>query len=133
MSESFNLNNFLREQASYNLRQYTATENGKAAMEARAIEKAQEAVNNGFLGLTLSNKLGIGERVLQQIGDTAVGAVEEIISPLTEWLDKYEHVYDEKAYNSEIQAMGKQMFFARQALAQEASYAPVGQKFVYDM
>ena len=83
--------------------------------------------------LTLSNKLGIGERVLQQIGDTAVGAVEEIISPLTEWLDKYEHVYDEKAYNSEIQAMGKQMFFARQALAEEASTAPVGQKFVYDM
>ena len=133
MAESFNLNSFLKEQASYNLRQYTATENGKAAMEARAIEKAEEAVKGGFLNLTLSNKLGIGERVLQQIGDTAAGAVEEIISPLTQWLDKYEHVYDENAYNSEIQAMGKQMFFARQALAEEASVAPVGQKFVYDM
>ena len=29
--------------------------------------------------------------------------------------------------------MGKQMFFARQALTQEASETPVGQRFVYDM
>ena len=64
MAESFNLNSFLREQASYNLRQYTATENGKAAMEARAIEKAEEAVKGGFLNLTLSNKLGLFSPVL---------------------------------------------------------------------
>ena len=50
MAEAFNLNNFLREQATYNQRQYTAIENGKAAMEARAIEKAQEAIaKTGFL------------------------------------------------------------------------------------
>ena len=136
MAESFNLNNFLREQASYNLKQYTAVENGKAAMEARAIEKAEEAINNGFLGLTLSEKiaeLGIGSRVLQQLGDTAAGAVEDIISPLTNWLDKYENIFDENVYNAQIQSMGKQMFFARQALSQEASETPVGQRFVYDM
>ena len=134
MAEAFNLNNFLREQATYNLRQYTAVENGKAAMEAREIEMAQKAVQpEGLLSLTLGAKLGIGERVIQQIGDTAAGAVKGIISPLTNWLDKYEAVFDEKVYNNEIQAMGKQMFFARQALTQEASETPVGQRFVYDM
>ena len=137
MAEAFNLNKFLNEQATYNSRQYTAIENGKAAMEARAVEQAKEAVsNNGFLGLTLSekiNELGVGKRVIQQIGDTAVNAVENIVSPLTDWLEKYEHVYDQNIFNSEIQSMGKQMFFAKQALTQEASVAPVGQRFVYDM
>ena len=137
MAEAFNINKFLNEQATYNSRQYTAIENGKAAMEARAVEQAKEAVsNNGFLGLTLSekiNELGVGKRVIQQIGDTAVNAVENIVSPLTDWLEKYEHVYDQNIFNSEIQSMGKQMFFAKQALTQEASVAPVGQRFVYDM
>ena len=58
MAEAFNLNNFLREQATYNLRQYTAVENGKAAMEAREIEMAQKAVQpEGLLSLTLGAKL----------------------------------------------------------------------------
>ena len=137
MAEAFNLNSFLQEYKSYNNRQYTAIENGKAAMEARELEKAKEAVSeNKFLGLTLSEKLtelGVGKRVIQQLGDTAIGAVEGIISPVTEWLEKYEHAYDENIFKAEIQAMGKQMFFARQALSEEASVAPVGQKFVYDM
>ena len=137
MAEAFNLNTFLNEQATYNSRQYTAVENGKAAMEAREIAQAEEAVaNNGFLGLTLSekiNELGLGKRVVQQLGDTAVGAVENIVSPLTEWLEKYEHVYDQNIFNTEMQSMGKQMFFAKQALSAEASVAPVGQRFVYDM
>ena len=137
MAEAFNLNKFLSEQSTYNSRQYTAAENGRAAMEARAIAKAEEAVSgNAFLGLTLSeklNELGIGWRVVQQLGETAVNAVENIVSPLTDWLEKYEHVYDQNIFNSEIQAMGKQMFFAKQALTQEASVAPVGQRFVYDM
>lgn len=137
MTEAFNLNNFLSEQSTYNSRQYTAVENGKAAMEARAVAKAEEAVSqNTFLGLTLSeklNELGVGKRVVQQLGDTAINAVEDIISPLTDWLEKYEHVYDSNIYNPEIQSMAKQMFFAKQALTQEASVAPVGQKFVYDM
>ena len=112
-------------------------ENGKAAMEERELERAREATQNvGFLGLTLSekiNELGVGKRVLQQISDTAVGAVGDIISPLTDWLDKYENIFDEKVYNAEIQAMGKQMFFAKQALSTEAASGKVGQKFVYDM
>ena len=58
MAEAFNLNNFLSEQATYNLRQYTAVENGKAAMEAREIEMAQKAVQpEGLLSLTLGAKL----------------------------------------------------------------------------
>ena len=137
MAEAFNLNTFLNEQATYNSRQYTAVENGKAAMEAREIAQAEEAVaNNGFLGLTLSekiNELGIGKRVVQQLGDTAVGAIENVVSPLTEWLEKYEHVYDQNIFNTEMQSMGKQMFFAKQALSAEAAVAPVGQRFVYDM
>ena len=137
MAEAFNLNKFLNEQATYNMRQYTAVENGKAAMEARAVEQAKEAVsNNGFLGLTLSekiNELGVGKRVIQQLGDTAVNAVESIVSPLTDWLEKYEHVYDQNIFKSEIQSMGKQMFFAKQALSQEAAEGKIGQNFVYDM
>lgn len=137
MAEAFNLNKFLNEQATYNNKKFTAIENGKAAMEARAVQKAEEAVGaNAFLGLTLGEKiheLGVGKRVVQQLGDTAVNAVESIVSPLTDWLEKYEHVYDQNIFNAEIQSMGKQMFFAKQALSQEASVAPVGQSFVYDM
>ena len=78
-------------------------------------------------------ELGVGERVIQQLGDTAVNAIENIVSPISDYLAKYEHIYDENVYNAEIQAMGKQMFFARQALAQEAALAEVGQNFVYNM
>ena len=55
---NFNREQFLNEYKTYNNRQYTAVENGKAAMEARELEKAKEAVSeNKFLGLTLSEKL----------------------------------------------------------------------------
>ncbi len=135
MAESFNLNSFLNEYKNYNNRQYTAAENGKAAMEQRDIQRAQEAVaNNSFLSLTLSEKmaeLGIGERVLQQLGDTAVGAVTDIFKPLSEWLDKYENIFDERMYNAELQANGKQMFFTRQALNKETE-TTTGQMFVAD-
>ena len=137
MAEAFNLNKFLNEQATYNSRKYTAIENGKAAMEARAIAKAEEAVsNNSFLGLTLSeklNELGLGKRVVQQLSDTATNAVESIVSPLTDWLEKYEHVYDQNIFNSEIQSMGKQMFFAKQALTAETTTSAVAQNFIMDM
>jgi hypothetical protein len=140
MAESFNLNTFLNEQATYNSKQYTAVENGRAAMEAREIARAEEAVaQSGFLGLTLSeklNELGVGKRVVQQIGDTAVDAVASIVSPITEYLAKYEHVYDQNIFNSELQKYGKQMFFANQALTREAVDgvgSAIGQNFVYDM
>jgi hypothetical protein len=137
MAEAFNLNKFLNEQATYNSRKYVPSENGKAAMEARAIQKAEEAVNkNQLLGITLSEKiseLGIGERVIQQLGDTAVGAVKNIVSPLTDWLEKYEHVYDENIFKTEIQSMGKQMFFAKQALTAEIATSELAQNFIMDM
>lgn len=135
MAESFNLNTFLNEYKNYNNRQYTAAENGKAAMEERDMQRAQEAVQgSGFLSLTLSEKmaeLGIGERVMQQIGDTAVNAVTDIFRPLGDWLDKYENIFDEKMYNAELQANGKQMFFTRQALSRETE-TTTGQRFVAD-
>ena len=133
----FNLNSFLNEQASYNSRQYTAIENGKAAMEARDIERAEKAVSeNSFLGITMSQKfaeLGVGHRVVQQLSNTAIGVVENVITPFAQWLEEYEHIYDESLYNAEMQTMGKQMFFAKQALTFEASTAKQGQNFVYMM
>ncbi|MBO5738623.1 hypothetical protein J6R97_04715 [bacterium] len=137
MAEAFNLNTFLKEQAGYITKKYTASENAQAAMEAREIEKAKNEVNkNSFLNLTLSeklNELGLGKRVMQQFGETAIGTVENIVSPFTEWLEQYEHVYDEKIYNTEIQSYAKQMFFANQALSKEAASDKVGQNFVYKM
>ena len=134
---NFNMEQFLGEYKTYNNKQYTAAEVGQAAMEARDIERAKSAVESqGFLSLTLSeklNELGVGKRVLQQIGDTAKGAVEDIISPLADWLEKYEHVYDEKVYNAEMQAMGKQMFFANQALTNEVASGKTGKLLSIDM
>ena len=98
----FNMQRFLGEQAGYLNRQYTAVENGKAAMEERDIKRAEEAVKeDSFLGLTLSEKLaelGIGDRVVQQLGDTALGMFKDIISPITDYLEKYENIFDQKAY-----------------------------------
>ena len=137
MANSFNLNMFLKEYQTYGNRAYTAAENGKAAMEQRDIERAQEAVGErSFLSLTLSEKLaelGMGERVLQQFGDTAVNAVKEIVNPFTNYLEKYAIVFDEKAYNDELQKYGKQMYFSKMALEEQSMESAVGQRLVYDM
>ena len=137
MAESFNLNKFLNEYSTYNNRQYTAAENGQAAMERREEERAQAAIQQqGFLGITLSEKMaeaGIGERVVKQIGDTAANTVGQIIAPISDWLEKYEHVYDERIYKEEMQGMGKQMFFAMQELSSDAAQKSIGQNFVYTM
>ena len=136
----FEMNSFLNEYKSYNNRQYTAAENGKAAMEARDIERAKEAVQeNNFLGLTLSeklNELGIGKRVVQQLGETATNLVLDIVNPIGEYLEKYENIFNERVYNGEMQALGKQMFFAQQALTKETKEgfgSEIGQNFVCDM
>ncbi len=125
MAQSFNLNSFLQEYRSYNSRQYTAAENGRAEMEQRDIERAQEAVqNNGLLSLTLREKfaeLGIGEHVVEQLGSTALNMVTGIVDPIANYLEKYENIFDNDAYTSQIQAYAKQMFFAKQALSEEAS------------
>lgn len=136
-SSYFNLNQFLQEYQTYNNRQYTAAENGQAAMEQREIQKAEEAVrDNGFLSLTLSEKLaelGIGDRVIQQIGDSALNVLKEFVNPITDYFEKYENIFDEEKYNSELQSYAKQMFYAKQALTEDASERASGQKFVYDM
>lgn len=136
MAEAFNLNQFLNEYKSYNKRLYTAAENGKAAMEQHELERAKEAVQStGFLGITLSEKLteiGIGKRVVEQIGDTAKGMVAGVVSPFTEWLEKYEKVFDERVYNSEMHTMGAQMFYTKKELSLEAARHEDGQRFVAD-
>lgn len=137
MAETFNLNNFLQ---TYKTQTYDPTKQHAAAeerMEAKLEEQAKEAVENkGFLTLTLSEKmaeLGIGERVLQQVADTATGLVTDIVDTLNEYLKKYENIFDQRVYHSEIQSYAKQMFFASQAMKQEASEDTKGQNFVYDM
>mgnify|MGYP004528068961 FL=1 len=137
MAETFNLNNFLQ---TYKTQTYDPTKQHAAAeevMEKRLQEQAAEAVKNkGFLSLTLSEKmaeLGVGERVLQQVADTATGLITDIVDPLNDYLKKYENIFDQRVYHSEIQSYAKQMFFASQAMKQEASEDTTGQNFVYDM
>lgn len=134
MAEAFNLNKFLNEYSTYNSKQYTAAENAKAAMEKREEEMVKEAVENnkGFLGITLSEKLsdlGVGKRVIKQLGDTAVNAVGKAVAPISDWLEKYEHIYDDKVYNAEMQALGKQHFYNMRAKAEAAADSPSGQNF----
>jgi hypothetical protein len=137
MAETFNLNSFLQtyKHSTYDpTKQHTAAEEN---MEQQRVQKAEEAVRgNGLLSLTLSEKmaeLGIGDRVLEQIGETAANLVLDIVNPIGDYLEKYENIFDQRVYNSEIQAYAKQMFFASQAMKQDASERPVGQRFVYDM
>ena len=137
MAEAFNLNTFLQtyKQATYDpTKQHAAAE---ANMEAQLIAQAEEAVKeSGFLTLTLSEKMaemGIGDRVLQQFADTATNILLDVVNPIGDYLEKYENIFDQRVYNSEIQAYAKQMFFASQAMKQDADERPVGQKFVYDM
>jgi len=121
---SFNMNNFLHNYSEYNKSSYTKEEVAQTRMAERDAARAAEAVkSNSLLNLTLKEKLtdiGIGERVMQQIGDTAMGAVEEIVAPIEDWLKKYETVFNTEEYYAQIQKMGKQMFFTRQALSEEA-------------
>lgn len=137
MAESFNLNNFLN---TYKTQTYDPTKlhaNAEANMEAAELQKAEQAVKeSGFLTLTLSEKLaelGVGERVMQQFADTAMNILMDTINPLTDYLDKYENIFDQNVYNAEIQSYAKQMFFAGQAMKQQAAESTTGQKFVYEM
>ena len=137
MAEAFNLNTFLQ---TYQNSTYDPTKQHSAAeenMEQRRIEQAEEAVKgNGLLSLTLSEKLaemGVGDRVIQQIGDSALNLVMDVVNPIGDYLEKYENIFDQRVYNSEIQSYAKQMFFSSQAMQNQAAQNPVGQKFVYDM
>ena len=137
MAETFNLNNFLQ---TYKTQTYDPTKQHAATkkkMEQRLEQKAEMAVQqSGLLSLTLSEKLaelGIGKRVLQQVADTATGLVTDIVDPINDYLLKYENIFDQRVYNQEIQSYAKQMFFASQAMRQDAAENTTGQNFVYDM
>lgn len=137
MAETFNLNTFLQtyQQATYDpTKQHSAAEE---KMEKKLIKQAEDAVReSGFLTLTLSEKmaeLGVGERVLQQFADTATNLLLDVVNPIGDYLEKYENIFDQRVYNTEIQSYAKQMFFSSQAMQIQASENPVGQNFVYDM
>lgn len=137
MAEAFNLNTFLQ---TYKHATYDPTKQHAAAeerMEKKLQEQAEQAVQrSGFLTLTLSEKmaeLGLGERALQQFADTAMGLLTDVINPIGDYLEKYENIFDERVYNTEIQSYAKQMFFASQAMKEEAAENTTGQNFVYDM
>lgn len=126
MAESFNLNRVLQEQSSYVQRQYTAGENGKAAMAQRELENAKKAVEaeSGFLGLTLQQKIHdimIPERVLKQFQETAVNALMGAVDPFLDWLEENEQYYTENLFTNAIQADAKQLFYTKYALSQEAA------------
>ena len=137
MASSFNLNTFLQ---TYKTETYDPTKQHAAAeeaMEQKLVEQAEEATKaSGLLTLTLSEKLaemGVGERVLQQFADTAMDLLKDVANPLTEYLEKYENIFDDRVYNAEIQSYAKQMFFAGQAMKQQAAENTTKKKFVYDM
>ena len=137
MAESFNLNTFLQ---TYQQATYDPTKQHKAAeenMEQQLVQKAEEAVKeSGLLTLTLSEKMaemGVGERVLHQFAESATNLLLDVVNPIGDYLEKYENIFDQRVYNTEIQSYAKQMFFASQAMRQDASERPVGQRFVYDM
>ncbi|MBE7710617.1 MAG: hypothetical protein E7Z92_00605 [Cyanobacteria bacterium SIG31] len=137
MAETFNLNMFLQtyQQATYDPTKQHA--NAEMNMEQRLVQQAEQAVQEaGLLSLTLSEKmteLGVGERVLQQFGDTAVNLLKDLVNPIGDYLEKYENIFDQSAYNSEIQSYAKQMFFASQAMKEDAKDRPEGQNFIYTM
>ena len=138
MAGNFNLSDFKTNEYLRTLydptKLYTAAENN---MEQQDIERAQEAVNKpSFLSLTLSEKLaelGIGKRVVQQLGETAAGMVTGVFEPIVDYIDKYQNIFDQKAYNAEIQSYAKQMFFAGQAMEVEESMKNFGRKFMLFM
>ncbi len=137
MAEAFNLNTFLQtyQHATYDpTKQHSAAEEN---MEQRLVQQAEQAVKeSGFLTLTLSEKLaelGVGDRVLQQFADTATNLLLDVVNPIGDYLEKYENIFDQRVYNTEIQSYAKQMFFSSQAMQKQAAENPVGQKFVYDM
>ena len=137
MAEAFNLNSFLQtyKQTTYDpTKQHT---NAEQNMEQRRLQQAEDAVKgSGLLSLTLSEKiseLGLGERALQQFADTAINIVADVVNPIGDYLEKYENIFDQNVYHAEIQTYAKQMFFASQAMKQDANERPVGQNFVYDM
>ena len=136
MAESFNLNNFLNtyKQTAYDPAKRDAA--AKEHMEKNLEKKAEEAVKNNLLSLTVGEKikeLGFGPRVAQQIADTALGRIKDLVNPLTDYLNKYENIFDENMYKSEIQSYAKQFFFAAEEMKKEDGKKAAGLIFTRDM
>ena len=105
-------------------------------MEKNLEKKAEEAVKNNLLSLTVGEKikeLGFGPRVAQQLADTALGRIKDLINPLTDYLNKYENIFDENMYKSELQSYAKQTFVASYAMKEEDDKNPIGRNFTYEM
>ena len=134
MAESFNLNRVLQEQSTYLQRQYTAGENGKAAMAERELENAKKAVEaqKGFLDLTLQQKIQeimIPDRVMQEFSEVAIKTLTGAVQPFLDWLEDNEIYYTDNLFNAAIQADAKQLFYTKWALSREASESKVGTQF----
>ena len=126
MAESFNLQRVLQEQNSYVQQKYTAGENGQAAMEARELQNAENAIKaqGGFLSLTLQEKIQeimIPERVLQEFSDVAVNTLMGAIDPFLNWLEENEVYYTENMFTQAIQSDAKQLYYTKFALQKEAA------------
>ena len=126
MAESFNLNRVLQEQNSYVQRQYTAGENGRAAMEQRELQNAQQAIQQqkGFLSLTLQEKIQeimIPDRVIQEFSEVAVKTLMGSIQPFLDWLEENESYYTEDLFKAAISADAKQLYYTKYALSKEAA------------
>ena len=102
-------------------------------MEQQEIKRAEEAVKTNFLNLSLSGKLaelGIGKRVMEQLGQTASGMALELINPVLDYLKDNENIFNQDEYFNSIQSDAKQLFFSYQALKEDAEKRnPVGQHF----
>lgn len=137
MTESFDLRKVLHEQNNYTSRQYTAGENGRAAMEEREIQNAQKAIESekGFLNLTLQEKIQeimVPERVIQEISEVATKTFTGSVQPFLDWLEENEVYYTENLFNDAIQADAKQLFYTKWALSKEAEGDKLGQNFYAD-
>ena len=139
MAESFNLNRVLQEQNTYVQRQYTAGENGRAAMEQRELQNAQKAIEQqkGFLSLTLQEKIQeimIPERVVQEFGEVAFKTLIGSVQPFLDWLEENESYYTEDLFQAAISADAKQLFYTKMALSKEAASDGIaGQQFWMSM
>ena len=143
---NFNFNHVVQNSAKYLEKDYTAAGHAAEQMEQAEKVRVEQAIkfeSAGFLGITLGQKLtdaGIGRRVAKQLVDTATGAVGRVVSPLSEYLDKYENVFN-GTIQAEFNGDAYQLYSASNAMAEEALNTPniVGlgpsraPKFVMDM
>lgn len=72
-------------------------------------------------------EMGIGERALKQFADTATGLLTDVVSPLGDYLEKYENIFDQRVYNSEIQSLANKCSLHLRLCCKEASENTTGQ------